>query len=101
LIGDWLEALYFIGGIGVAFIVLWGIASLLTTLLRRFFPKKWSYPVRQGIANLFRPENQTVLLVVTIGLGTMLLSTPFLIQSLILKQVEFSGSGNQPEYGTV
>jgi putative ABC transport system permease protein len=32
---------------------------------------------RQGIANLFRPENQTVLLVVTIGLGVMLLSTLF------------------------
>jgi putative ABC transport system permease protein len=52
--------------------------------------------LRQGIANLFRPENQTVLLVVTIGLGTMLLSTLFLIQNLLLKQVEFSGSGNQP-----
>lgn len=96
LIRDWLETLYFIGGIAVAFVVLWGIAALLTFLLRRYFPKKWSYAVRQGIANLFRPENQTVLLVVTIGLGTMLLSTLFLIQSLILKQVEFSGSGNQP-----
>src|SRR5690606_28647339 len=29
-------------------------------------------------------------------LGTMLLSTLFLIQNLLLKQVEFSGSGNQP-----
>ncbi|MBL7828685.1 MAG: FtsX-like permease family protein [Saprospiraceae bacterium] len=96
LIRDWEETLFFIGGIAVAFIVLWGIAWLLTFLLRRFFPKKWSYAVRQGIANLFRPENQTVLLVVTIGLGTMLLSTLFLIQSLILKQVEFSGSGSQP-----
>ena len=96
LIGDWEESAYFIGGMGVAFLVLWGIASLLTFLLRKFFPKKWSYVVRQGIANLFRPENQTVLLVVTIGLGTMLLSTLFLIQSLILKQVEFSGSGSQP-----
>ena len=96
LIRDWWQTAYFIGGIGAAFLVLWGIARLLTYLLRRFFPKKWSYTVRQGIANLFRPENQTVLLVVTIGLGTMLLSTLFLIQSLILKQVEFSGSGTQP-----
>lgn len=96
LIRDVKETAYFIGGMAAAFLVLWGIARLLTFLLRRFFPKKWSYVVRQGIANLFRPENQTVLLVVTIGLGTMLLSTLFLIQSLILKQVEFSGSGNQP-----
>ena len=96
LIRDWKETLYFMGGIAAAFFILWGIARVLTFVLRRFFPKKWSYVLRQGIANLFRPENQTVLLVVTIGLGTMLLSTLFLIQNLLLKQVEFSGSGNQP-----
>jgi putative ABC transport system permease protein len=96
LVGDWKETLAFMGGIAGAFVVLWGVAQLLTFLLRRFFPKKWSYVVRQGVANLFRPENQTVLLVVTIGLGTMLLSTLFLIPSLLLKQVEFSGSGSQP-----
>ena len=96
LIRDWKETLYFMGGIAAAFLILWSIARVLTFVLRRFFPKKWSYVVRQGIANLFRPENQTVLLVVTIGLGTMLLSTLFLIQNLLLKQVEFSGSGKQP-----
>jgi len=96
LVGDWKETLAFMGGISAAFVVLWAIAHFLTFLLRKFFPKKWSYVVRQGVANLFRPENQTVLLVVTIGLGTMLLSTLFLIQSLLLKQVEFSGSGSQP-----
>ncbi len=96
LIGDWQETLFFIGGIAVAFLLLFGAAKLLMLLLRRFFPRRWSYVWRQGIANLFRPENQTVLLVVTIGLGTMLLSTLFLIQNLLLRQVEFSGSGNQP-----
>jgi putative ABC transport system permease protein len=96
LVGDWQESLFFIAGILCAFLVLFGIAQLLTFVLRRFFPKKWSYVWRQGVANLFRPENQTVLLVVTVGLGTMLLSTLFLTQNLLLKQVEFSGSGNQP-----
>lgn len=96
LVRDWKQTLAFMGGISAAFVVLWGIAKVLTMALRRFFPKKWSYVVRQGVANLFRPENQTVLLVVTIGLGTMLLSTLFLTQNLLLKQVEFSGSGSQP-----
>lgn len=96
LVRDWTETFFFMGGIAAAFLVLWGISKLMTFALRRFFPKKWSYVARQGIANLFRPENQTVLLVVTIGLGTMLLSTLFLIQNLLLKQVEFSGSGGQP-----
>ncbi len=96
LIGEWKETLWFIGGIAAAFLLLFGVAHLMMIGLRRFFPKKWSYVWRQGIANLFRPENQTVLLVVTIGLGTMLLSTLFLVQNLLLKQVEFSGSGSQP-----
>jgi len=96
LVRDWLETLAFMGGIAAAFVLLWGVARVLTFLLRKFFPKKMIYVVRQGIANLFRPENQTVLLVVTIGLGTMLLSTLFLIQTMLLKQVEFSGSGSQP-----
>ncbi len=96
LIREWKETLMFMGGIAAAFLLLYGAARLLMLLLRRFFPKKWSYVWRQGIANLFRPENQTVLLVVTIGLGTMLLSTLFLVQNLLLRQVEFSGSGNQP-----
>ncbi|MFN0176147.1 MAG: ABC transporter permease [Saprospiraceae bacterium] len=96
LVQDLEETLAFMGGIAAAFVLLWGVARLLTFLLRKFFPKKLSYVIRQGVANLFRPENQTVLLVVTIGLGTMLLSTLFLIQTMLLKQVEFSGSGSQP-----
>lgn len=96
IIRDWQEALAFMGGIGAAFLLLWGVALGLTVFLRKFFPKGWSFVWRQGIANLFRPENQTVLLVVTVGLGTMLLSTLFLIQNLLLRQVSFSASGNQP-----
>lgn len=96
LVGDWKETLFFIGGLAAAFGLLYGLAALFTWALRRFFPKKWNYVWRQGIANLFRPQNQTLLLVVTIGLGTMLLSTLFLVQNLLLKQVAFSGSGNQP-----
>jgi putative ABC transport system permease protein len=96
MIGNWRDAFAFSGGIAVAFGVLWAIAAALTWSIRRFFPRKWPYTWRQGMANLFRPNNQTTLLIVTIGLGAMLLSTLFLTQSMLLKQVEFSGSGNQP-----
>jgi putative ABC transport system permease protein len=96
LVGAWRESLIFMGGIAAAFLILYGVALLLTFAVRRFFPRGWSYVWRQGIANLFRPGNQTVLLIVTIGLGTMLLSILFLTRNLLLKQVEFSGSGKQP-----
>jgi putative ABC transport system permease protein len=64
--------------------------------VRRFFPTQWSYIWRQSIANLYRPNNQTVILVVTIGLGAALISTLFLVQDLLLKQVAYTGAGNVP-----
>ena len=90
------DSFIFIGGIGIALGLLAGTAWGLMWFVRKFFPKKWSFPVRQSIANMYRPQNQTLTLMVSIGLGTMLISTLFLIQQLLIKQVSFAGSGNQP-----
>ncbi len=93
---DALVALFLILGVTLAFLLLAGVARLLIWLVKRFFPTQWSFIWRQGIANLFRPNNQTLILMVTIGLGTALISTLFLTQNLLLKQVELTGSDNQP-----
>ena len=50
----------------------------------------------QGVANLFRPNNQTLILMVAIGLGTTLITTLFFVQDLLLSQIRLSGSGQQP-----
>ena len=88
--------MYFPVGIGVAFFVLTGAAKALIWAVRKFFPRNWSFVWRQGIANLYRPNNQTLILIVTIGLGAALISTLFLVQNLLLKQVEYTGSGDMP-----
>ena len=90
------DSLIFISGIGIALGLLTGTALGLIWFLKRFFPKSWSFSVRQSIANTYRPQNQTLTLMVSIGLGTMLISSLFLIQQLLIKQVSFAGSGNQP-----
>ena len=90
------DSFIFIAGIGIALGLLAGTAWGLMWFVRKFFPKKWSFPIRQSIANMYRPQNQTLTLMVSIGLGTMLISTLFLIQQLLIKQVSFAGSGNQP-----
>ncbi|MBU6343213.1 MAG: FtsX-like permease family protein [Bacteroidetes bacterium] len=95
LVGSWFQSAYFAGGIILAIAVLYGLAWVLTVALRRYFPRSWPYVWRQGIANLFRPENQTLVLVVTIGLGAMLLSTLMLTQQFLLQQVAFTGRGKQ------
>ena len=90
------NSIIFILGVGTALGLLTLTAWTLMFLVKRFFPKSWSFPVRQSIANMYRPQNQTLTLMVSIGLGTMLISTLLLIQQLLLKQVSFAGSGNQP-----
>lgn len=93
---NWKESVAFTVGIVVAFLVLTGIANLLMWLVRRFFPGSWSYLWRQGLANLYRPNNQTRILIVSIGLGTALICTLFFVQTILLNRVTLSASGNQP-----
>lgn len=95
-IGSWLDALVFTASILGAFLLLLAMASLLIWLVQRFFPTSWSYVWRQALANLHRPNNQTSILLVSIGLGTAFICTLILVQSLLLKRVTLSTSGNQP-----
>lgn len=93
---NWMEALVFSGSLALVFLLLAGTGMLIMWITRRFFPVGWSYVARQGLANLYRPNNQTLMLTVTIGMGTMLLSTLFFTQNLLLDQVKMSTSGAQP-----
>jgi len=95
-VGGWQTALTFTSSLIVAFAVLAGISQLVILFIRKFFPTSWNYVWRQGLANLYRPHNQTLILMVSIGLGTALLTTLFFIQGLLIDQVSFAGSGNMP-----
>ena len=95
-LNTWLRALSFTGGVIVAFLVLALLARAMMWFVKRFFPVNWGYVWRQSLANLYRPNNQTLLLTVSIGLGTALISTLFLMQRLLLSEVAVAGSENQP-----
>ncbi|KAA3438894.1 FtsX-like permease family protein [Rufibacter hautae] len=92
----WKEAVYFTLGVLVGFLVLAGIAWTLMWAVRRFFPERLGYIWRQGLANLFRPNNQTLILIISIGLGTAFISTLYFVQNILLNQVTLSASENQP-----
>ncbi len=89
------EALFFPIGIIVAFLALAGMAKLLTWFVRKYFPKRWNFIWRQSIANLFRPNNQTLILLVTIGLGAGLISTLFFVRDMLIDQVQMTGDANR------
>lgn len=88
LLHDWMFALAFIGGIMVTFGILSGIAIGAMKLVRTFFPKSAGYTTRQSLLNLFRPNNQTVVLLVAIGLGTFLISTLYFTKDILLDKAE-------------
>ncbi|MFI5160782.1 MAG: ABC transporter permease [Sphingobacteriales bacterium] len=94
-IDGWQATTFFTIGIVVAYYILVLIARLLMWVTRVFIKSSWTYVWRQGFANLYRPNNQTITLIVSIGLSTAFICTLFLIQGLLIKQVSLSASGNQ------
>jgi len=89
-------ALIFTAGLLTSFAVLFFVSLFIMWFIRKYFPRNWNFVFRQGLSNLYRPNNQTQLLLVSIGLGTAILTTLFIIQGLILKNVDSMDSGNQP-----
>ena len=92
----WLQALSFTGGIGVAFVLLFLLSRLLMWLVRRLLPSGIGYIWRQGFANLYRPNNQTLMLTISIGLSTTFICTLFFVQGILIKRVTLSSGESQP-----
>ena len=92
---SWITGLLFFAGLAVALAALTGVAILLLFLVRRFFPTKASFVLKHSLANLYRPNNQTRILLVTIGLGAFIISTLNVVEQSMLGQVEFTGQENQ------
>jgi putative ABC transport system permease protein len=95
-LGRWRETMFFVLGLGA----MWGLLSLtawgVMRLVRLIVPAEGYFVWRQGLANLYRPNNQTQTLMLTLGLGTALISTLYLIQQLLLGQVSLADRDNQP-----
>ena len=92
----WREALAFTGSIIFAFLTLYGLSKLLMWLIKKLIPNSMSYLWRQGFANLYRPNNQTLMLTVSIGLSTAFICTLFFVQGILLNRVTLSSGKNQP-----
>jgi putative ABC transport system permease protein len=78
------NGLVFTIGICLTFAIVSGIANIFIKLIKKFFPSSWGYTQRQSLLNLFRPNNQTLVLVLSIGLGTFLISTLYFTKDILL-----------------
>src|SRR5256885_6403700 len=71
---------------GVAILALAASAALLSWAARKGLRTRWPYVVRQGVANLYRPGNQTRAVILALGFGAFLVSTLYLVQHNILRR---------------
>jgi putative ABC transport system permease protein len=95
-VGNWRQGAIFAGGVALTLGVLWAAAWALIRAMRRWLPAGWPYVWRQGLANLYRPANQTVTLVLAIGFGAFLLGTLYLVQHNLLRQLRLTGGPTRP-----
>ena len=94
--GEVAVGLGFAGMLGLGFLVLAGLGFAVSWAARRFVPKRLPYVVRQGFENLHRPNNRTVLLLVSLGLGTFLVLTLFLVRTTLLHEIRGADNLGRP-----
>ena len=98
--GGWRNGLGFAGGLlvaaGALSLVALGLVGGVRALARKGVLRGLPFSIRQGLANLHRPGNHTVRLVLALGLGAFLLLTLAFTRSALLGQLRMAGVNDRP-----
>jgi putative ABC transport system permease protein len=86
----------FAAALAVAGALVAGVGALLMRAAKRYFPSGASYPVRQGVSNLFRPQNQTVSVTLALGLGAFVIGTIVEVEGNLRDDLTVSFGSGQP-----
>jgi len=81
-------AIAFVVGLLISLLLLGGVAFILRLLLRRLRSDSAPYAYRLALSNLYRPNNRTLLIIVSLGMGVLLINTLLLTREGLLDQVE-------------
>lgn len=89
-------ALSFTGLLFALMLVLNGSAEGLRKIARSFVHRFKSFEIRYAINALYRPQNQTVMLISTIGLSIILVLHLFFIRSSLVSAIQLTGDNDRP-----
>lgn len=81
------QGLGFSVAIGLAVALLYAAASAMSVGARHVVRPSWPFVLRQGVASLYRPGNQTRAVVLALGFGVFLMSTVYQVQYNLLRSV--------------
>lgn len=96
LLDNWRYSLYFVFSVLAVFSILGGLANLLMRSVKTYFPASWGFTARQSLLNLFRPNNQTLVLILAIGVGAFLISTLYFSKDILLAKARVEDSTTSP-----
>jgi putative ABC transport system permease protein len=85
----------FLAGLGVTSFVLYGTAVLLTWLLRRI-KNFGSFSVAQAVNSLYRPGNQTRIILLAVGLGAFVVLSVQTLQANLIREFDFTRNQTLP-----
>jgi putative ABC transport system permease protein len=94
VVGRW-----FAGALCALLLVILGVAALTLRVLRAFLARtrlhlrSW---LRHGLANLYRPGNQSAAVLAALGMGVMLILTVFLMQHGVIEEMKLTSAMNLP-----
>ena len=94
MIGEW-----FAGGLLAVLVFLLLTASGVLLAVRGLMQRyraRFSPAVRQGLANLYRPGNQSAAVMTALGVGVMLIMTVYFVQQAIVRDLNVTGSSKIP-----
>lgn len=94
---EWQHGLAFAAGLAGAFALLAGLAKGISWLVKRGISRVGSFTWRQGLASLYRPDNRTVLLMLSLGLGTFLVVTLYLVQGSLVHGLLPAAQDGRPD----
>ncbi|MEZ5424940.1 MAG: FtsX-like permease family protein [Pyrinomonadaceae bacterium] len=86
---------YFLVGLGATSAVLYGAAFALTRVLRSF-KKFGSFAVAQAVNSLYRPGNQTRIILLAVGLGAFVVLAVQSLEKNLIREFDFSNRQNVP-----
>lgn len=93
---SWRTPLGYVGFLVAAFLFLLLSGAFLRWLARKLSRPTWPFVIRQGIASLHRPNNQTGLFMVSIGLGVFFIFTLLLTQNILRQWLDPQRMENRP-----
>jgi len=96
LLRDSRYAMAFTFGILVTFSILAGVAALFMRMVKKYFPSSWGFTARTSLLNLFRPNNQTMVLILAIGVGSFLISTLYFTKDILLAKATLEANMKNP-----